>query len=47
MAATPSEDTTVQQRVLPGRREAADLTHDRVVQRAVANCIEQLGRRNQ
>ena len=47
MAATPSEDTAVQQRVLPSRREAADLTHDRVVQRAVAVCVEQLDRRKQ
>lgn len=41
------EDTSVLLRVLPGRREAADLSNDRAVQRAVSNCIEQLGRRNQ
>ncbi len=47
MTAAPGEDAAVQQRVLPGRREAADLTHDRIVQRAVAVCVEQLERRSQ
>lgn len=47
MTAAPGEDTSVLLRVLPGRRDAADLSNDRVIQRAVANCIEQLGRRSQ
>jgi len=47
MAAALGEDTSVLLRVLPGRREAADLANDRTVQRAVANCIEQLGRQSQ
>ncbi|MFA6562943.1 MAG: S41 family peptidase [Verrucomicrobiia bacterium] len=47
MTAAPGEDTSVLLRVLPGRREAADLSNDRVVQRAVAVCIEQLERRSQ
>ncbi|MBI5684027.1 MAG: PDZ domain-containing protein [Verrucomicrobia bacterium] len=41
------EDTAALLRVLPGRREAADLANDRTVQRAVTVCVEQLERRNQ
>ena len=47
MAAAAGEDSTIWQRVLPGRHEAADLANDRLVQRAVAICVEQLERRNQ
>ena len=43
----PGEDAAFLQRVVLGRREAADLSNDRTVQRAVAVCIEQLERRNQ
>ena len=46
MAAAPGEDTNVLLRVLPGRENAADLSNDRAVQRAVAICIEQLGRQS-
>ena len=47
MAAAAGEDSAIWQRVLPGRHEAADLSNDRLVQRAVAICIEQLERRSQ
>jgi hypothetical protein len=47
MAGALGEDTTVFQRVLPGRRETSDLSNDRAVQRAVATCVEQLERRSQ
>lgn len=47
MTAVSAEDTAVWQRILPGRHETADLANDRLVQRAVAVCIEQLERRSQ
>jgi carboxyl-terminal processing protease len=47
MAGGVGEDTTVFQRVLPGRRETSNLSNDRTVQRAVATCVEQLEQRSQ
>lgn len=47
IAPAPGEDTTALLRVLPGRREATDLSNDRTIQRAVTTCIEQLERRRQ
>jgi C-terminal peptidase prc len=46
MPSAPGEDTALLQRLLPGRREAANLSSDRAVQRATAICIERLERQN-
>ena len=47
LTAASSEDTAVWRRLLPGANEAADLSNDRLVQRAVAVCIDQLDRQRQ